>query len=249
MIVLIAVFIWTMFTPPQILLDFKMSLVNVARLPLKIVTNSFNYINKLSRLSYVDSEKLELKQKIYELERKLAELQEVPLENNRLRGLLGFRDITGRSSIPALVIGRDPNNWNSVIIVDKGRDDGIVKDMIVTSSRGLVGRIREPARKVSKVMLINDTASKVGAFLQRSREQGLLVGTPGGKCMLIYISLDADIARGDKVLTSGMGSIYPKGIIIGEVVGIAKEKGRLYKYAIVKPSSELTKLEEVLCIK
>ncbi|MEA3305470.1 MAG: rod shape-determining protein MreC [Candidatus Omnitrophota bacterium] len=245
---LITVFIWAMFAPPQILLDFKTNMADIAGLPLKTTTGFFNYANKISRLSYVNSGKLELKQKIHGFERKLAELREVSLENERLRGLLGFREATGKSSIPALVIGRDPNNWNSVIIIDKGLDDGIVKDMIVASSRGLVGRIKEPAKKVSKVMLINDTASKIGAFLQESREHGLLVGAPDGKCRVIYLSLDADINKGDKVLTSGMGGAYPKGIVIGEVAKIAKEKGRLYKYAIVKPSSELTKLEEVLCI-
>lgn len=238
-----------MFAPPQNLQHFRMSLTNIARLPLKIISNSFNYINRISRLSYIDSEKLELKKKVRELEKKSMELEEVLLENERLRELLGFKQNVGKSSIPALVIGRDPNNWSSVVFIDKGENDGAVKDIVVISGQGLVGRVRESGKTMAKVMLINDIDSKIGAIVQKSREQGLLVGTPKGNCKLIYLSFDSNVNKGDKILTSGMGGIYPKGILIGQVVKVAKEKGRLYKYAIVEPSSELSKLEEVLCVK
>jgi len=226
-----------------------MSLANVARLPLKIASNSFNYISKISALPYRDREKLELKSRILELEKKLAESEEALLENERLRNLLGFKQKAEKYSIPALIIGRGPNNWSSVILIDKGKDDGIVNDMVVISGQGLVGRVRECGKAMSKVMLINDIDSKVGATAQRSRDQGLLIGTPEGRCKLIYLSLDSDVKKDDRILTSGMGGIYPKGILIGRVMRVAKERGRLYKYAIVNASSELSKLEEVLCIK
>ena len=214
-----------------------------------MITDSLNYITRISRLPYLDSEKATLRHRVRELEKELVEAEEIRLENERLRHLLGFKQKFRQSSIPALVIGRDPNNWSSVIFIDKGEDDGIVKDMVVISGQGLVGRVREQGKTMAKVMLINDIDSKIGAVIQKNREQGLLVGTPEGKCKLIYLSLDSDIGEGDKVLTSGMGGIYPKGIWIGKVEEVAKQKGRLYKYAIVKPSSELSKLEEVLCIK
>ena len=246
---IIAILIWTIFAPPQSLQHLRMSLSNIARLPLKAITRAFNYINSISQLSYVDNEKFALKTKVRELEKELAELNEVLLENERLHSLLGLKQTLKKSSIAALVIGRDPNNWSSVVFIDKGKNDGIVKDMVAISTKGLVGRIRELGKTMAKVMLINDIDSKVGAIVQRSREQGLLIGTPEGNCKLIYLSLDSDINKGDEVLTSGIGGTYPKGVLIGEVIEVAKEKARLYKYAIVKPSSELSKLEEVLCIK
>ena len=113
----------------------------------------------------------------------------------------------------------------------------------------LVGRVREAGKVMSKVMLINDIESKVGAIIQKNRDQGLLVGTPEGRCKLIYLAMDSDVEKGDKVMTSGMGGIFPKGLLIGQVTDVDKEQGRLYRYAIVEPSSELSKLEEVLCIK
>jgi rod shape-determining protein MreC len=217
--------------------------------PLKIISRSLKYINRISGLYYIDSEKSDLKRMVRELENDLAELEENRLENERLRRLLGFKQKLGKVSIPALVIGRDPNNWSSVVFIDKGVNDGIAKDTVVISGQGLIGRVRESGKTSSKVMLINDVDSKVGAIVQRNREQGLLVGTPGGACKLIYLSFDSDVSEGDKILTSGMGGIYPKEILIGDVASVAKEKGRMYKYAIVEPSSELSKLEEVLCIK
>jgi rod shape-determining protein MreC len=238
-----------MFAPPQSLQHLRISLSNIARLPLKVITRAFNYINSISQLPYLDSEKFALKSRVRELEKELVELNEVLSENERLRSLLGLKQALKKSSIPAMVIGRDPNNWSSVVFIDKGKNDGIVKDMVAISGQGLVGRVRELGKTMAKVMLINDIDSKVGAIVQRSREQGLLIGTAEGDCKLIYLSLDSDINKGDEVLTSGTGGIYPKGVLIGQVMEIEKEKARLYKYAIVKPSSELSKLEEVLCVK
>lgn len=248
-IVIIAILIWTIVSPSQSLQHLKMSLANIVKVPLEIINNSYSYITKISRLPYIDDEKLDLKRKVRALEKNLIELEEIALENRRLHNLLGFKEALQKSSIPASVIGRDPNNWSSVVFIDKGEEDGIVKDMVVISGQGLIGRVRESGKTMSKVMLINDIDSKVGAIVQKSREQGLLVGTPKGDCKLIYLSLDSDIKGGDKVLTSGMGGIYPKGIMIGEVVKVEKEKGRLYKYAIIEPLNKLSKLEEVLCIK
>lgn len=248
-IVLIAIFIWTMFAPPPILTHLKMNLANIVRPSLRIISLSLNSLNDISKLFYTDSEKIELRRKVFAFERKLIESRETSLENIRLRSLLNLKANINKTSVAALVIGRDPNSWASVIFIDKGRRDGIVRDMAVVSSRGLVGRVREVGKNFSKVMLINDVDCKVAVLLQRTREQGLLIGTPERRCKLIYLSLEADIAKGDTVLTSGAGSIYPKGMLIGEIVYVAKERGRLYKYAIVKPYAELSKQEEVLCIK
>ena len=115
--------------------------------------------------------------------------------------------------------------------------------------RGLVGRVLEVGRYSSRILLITDPNSKVGTVIQRNRQGGILVGRPDGRCKMIYIALDSDVTKGDKVITAGFGSVFPKGILIGEVLSVGKEPGRLYKYAIVRPAQDMTKLEEVLCIK
>ena len=182
------------------------------------------------------------------LTRMAEETQAVHDENARLRDLLNFRKIIPYTSIPAQVVGRDPSNWSNSLIIDKGSVQGISAPMAVMSTRGLVGRVVEVGRYSSKVLLITDPNLKVGVLIRRNRQGGVLVGRPGGRCKIVYISLDSDAKVGDKVMTAGFGSVFPKGILIGEIEKVGKEEGRLYKYAIVKPSQDLSKLEEVLCI-
>jgi rod shape-determining protein MreC len=163
--------------------------------------------------------------------------------------ILGFRDAIPYATIPSEVIGRDPTNWSNSLVIDKGAIHGIRQGKAVISTRGLVGRVLEVGRYSSRILLITDANSKVGAVIQRNRQGGIIVGRPDGRCKMIYIALDSDAAKGDKVITAGFGSVFPKGILIGEIVDVGKEPGRLYKYAIVRPAQDMTKLEEVLCIK
>jgi rod shape-determining protein MreC len=127
--------------------------------------------------------------------------------------------------------------------------DGLSRNRAVISTKGLVGRIVELGKRSAKVLLITDPNSKVGVMIQRNRQGGILVGTPDGKCRMIYIALDSDVAAGDRVLTAGLGSIFPKDVLVGEVVSVDKEPGRLYKYAVIKTAEDLSRMEEVLCIR
>lgn len=183
------------------------------------------------------------------LTRKTGEMKTISDENQRLRELLNFAKALPYTAIPAQVIGRDPTNWSNSLIIDKGLMHGLRPDKAVLSTKGLVGRVVEIGRRSTKILLITDPNSKVGVLVQRTREGGILVGRPDGKCKMIYISLDSDVHPGDKVITAGLGSVFPKGVLVGEVVKAGKVPGRLYKYAIVKPTQDLSKLEEVLCIR
>jgi len=76
-----------------------------------------------------------------------------------------------------------------------------------------------------------------------------MVGRPDGNCKMLYIALDSDVRSGDKIISAGFGSIYPKGILVGEVTKVERESGRLYKCAVIRPAQDMAKLEEVLCIR
>jgi len=190
-----------------------------------------------------------LRQRIDILTRALDERQTLLDENARLKNLINFRKNIPYTTIPAEVIGRDPTNWSNSLIIDKGMTNGIRQNKAVLSLKGLVGRLVEVGRYSAKVLLITDANSKVGVLIRRNRQGGILLGRPDGKCKMIYIALDSDVAPGDKVMTAGFGTIFPEGIPVGEVVKVGKEPGRLYKYAIVKTAEDLSRLEEVLCIR
>lgn len=182
------------------------------------------------------------------LTRMSEETQAIRDENARLRDLLNFQKVISYASIPATVIGRDPSNWSNSLVIDKGSLHGIKQSMVAISTRGLVGRVVEVGKYSSKVLLITDPNLRVGVLIRRNRDGGVMIGRPGGRCKVIYISLDSDAKAGDKVITAGFGRVFPKDILIGEIEKIGKEEGQLYKYAIVKPSQDLSKLEEILCI-
>lgn len=194
-------------------------------------------------------ENKKLRNRLELLSRKLEETKTICDENLRLQGLLDFKKSVPYATIPAQVIARDPSNWSNSLVIDRGSNHGIRQNMAVLSTRGLVGRVAAVGKYSSKVLLITDPNSKVGVLIQRNRQGGVLVGRPDGRCRMIYISLDSDVSRGDKVITAGLGAVFPKNILIGEVMGVYKEPGRIYKYAIVKSAQELSRLEEVLCIK
>lgn len=190
-----------------------------------------------------------LGERVNVLTRRIEETKFIYGENERLKDLLNFRKNIPYTTVPAQVIGRDPTNWSNSLIVNKGLIQGVSRNKAVISTRGLVGRVVEVGRYSSKIQLITDPNSKVGVLIQRNRHGGILVGRPDGKCKMIYIALDSDARPGDRVISAGFGGIYPKDILIGEIVRVDKEPGRLYKYAVVKTSQDMPRLEEVLCIR
>ena len=217
--------------------------------PLKSLHKLAALAKRIVPFASLREENRALRDKINFLSRKLDETKTLYDENERLKSLIDFRKTLPYTTIPAQVIGRDPTNWSNSVIIDKGFAGGIRQNKAVISTKGLVGRVVEVGKYSGRILLITDPNSKVGAIIQRNRQGGVLTGRPDGKCKMIYIALDADVSIGDKVITAGFGSIFPKDILIGEVVAVDREPGRLYKNATVKTSEDMSRLEEVLCIR
>lgn len=182
------------------------------------------------------------------LKQQLSAFKELELENIRLRELLALKREVSYKVVAARVIARSPDNWSSVIIIDKGRHSGIRQGNAVISHQGLVGRVIETTITTSKVILINDPAFSVSSIIQRSRQEGLICGTLGSTLMMKYLPIDADVKISDKVITSGFTETYPKGIVIGTVTEAGQEFSGLAMYAVVKPAINPADIEEVLVI-
>ena len=229
--------------------SLRMSLVDLSTPALKLFHAIWRIPKRIIPFASLRDENKALKEKIALLNRKAEEMKVVYNENEHLKELLDFKKAIPYTTVAAQVIGRDASNWSGSLIIGKGSIHGISRNKAALSARGLVGRIAEVGRYSSKILLITDPDSKVGVFIERNRQGGILIGRPDGKCRMIYISLDSDVSAGDKVITAGFGSVFPKGILVGEIAEIGKEPGRLYKYAVVNPAQDLSKLEEVLCIR
>ncbi|HHW02026.1 MAG TPA: rod shape-determining protein MreC [Thermoanaerobacterales bacterium] len=196
----------------------------------------------------------ELLKQVRELEQYKQRFLEYQRENINLRSMLGLKQRNFQYELEAAeVIGRDPGNWFNVILIDKGENNGIKKDMAVITDQGLVGYTISVGKNYAKVLLITDDRSSVSAMIERTRDNGILKGTidpaPRGYVKMVFLPQEANIVKGDIVISSGLGGIVPKGIVIGEVVEAKKEPYDLMQYAIVKPEVDLQKLEQVFVIK
>ena len=194
-----------------------------------------------------------LKTENEQLKQTNLDVAEVSAENARLRAMLDYkRGAPQFDFVVAAVIARDPSTWTSTIVINRGSQHGITKDMPVVTPQGLIGNVVQVYATSAKVQMILDPRSAVGALVQRpeSRVAAIVEGNGANPLAprMINLSRDADIIKGDKIITSGFGGIYPKGIVIGEVLDVINEEGGLLKYAILKPSVDFGKLEEVMVI-
>jgi rod shape-determining protein MreC len=214
------------------------------------VNHLANYISLFTEIEKVRQENERLRTENQFLSQESAIAKEKLEAYNRLLKMVQFKEHYSYDMIGAQVIGREPSNWFHSIIVDRGIRDGVEIDMGVATYNGLVGKVINPEQNTSQVLLLLDQGCSIGAMIQRSREIGVVKGGTDGKyCYLDYIAHDADVQINDIVITSGMGSSVPKGIIIGRVLAIKKEKHDLFQRILVKPEVDFNKLEEVFLLK
>ena len=213
-----------------------------------------NYLGKYYQIFkeaesiYQENDQLE-KQNL-ELVQENAILKEKLAAYERIEKMVQFKEYYNYQMIAAQVIGREPGNWFHSIIIDRGSIDGVDVDMGVANHNGLVGKVIQVEPHTSQVLLLIDQGCAIGALVQRSREMGVIKGaTEGLYCYLDYIAHDADVQINDIVVTSGMGSSVPKGIRIGRVLAIKKEKNDLFQRILVKPEVDFNKLEELYVVK
>lgn len=182
------------------------------------------------------------------LRKRVADLEEARLENVRLRKLVKLTAAKELETKAARVIGRPTNSWEGVITIDLGTKDGVKDGMPVLGPDGLLGQTVEVTRSSAKVRLITDQRSGVAAYIQRNRAPGIVHGSIEGQLSLDFVSREATVNAGDVVVTSGLGGVYPKGIVVGEITEVSKDAGSLYQKISVSPPGSLQGLEEVLVV-
>lgn len=216
----------------------------------RMTTGIYGAYDSLTSLGRLKVENVALRARLTELEAAVQQLEEVRGENARLRNLLEFTETGPGRFLAARVVGRNPDNWFSQLILNRGTDHGVRKDMVVVTELGLVGRVISTTNHSATVLLLTDPESGVGALIARSRDAGVLLGRPGTsrRLDLKLFSRDADVRVGDAILTSGLGLAYPKGIPVGFVTDVKKEELGLLKKAEVRPLVDLDRLEEVLIV-
>jgi rod shape-determining protein MreC len=195
----------------------------------------------------VRAENRELKEQIEQMRIEQVRLSEDAAQARRLQTLLAFKEQFISKTIAAQVIGSSGSDLSRMLYIDKGSDAGIKRDMAVITANGVVGKVMLVYPSVAQVLLINDQTSGVGVILEKSRLQGILRGTATGEVVVNDVMSDEQVPVGETVLTSGGDQIFPKGLPVGTVAKVANGKD-LFLNIRVKPSANLSKLEEVLVV-
>jgi rod shape-determining protein MreC len=172
---------------------------------------------------------------------------EAYLQYQRLQRLLNFREQTPRDVMAAAVVGRNANSWTEIIYINRGTRDKVAKGFAVVTHDGLVGQVIHAAPALSQVMLLTDFRSGVDALVQRTRASGVVAGRGRHLAELKFLPVGADLQPGDRLISSGMGGVFPKGLIIGEVKDIHRN-GRQTQQVEIQPSVDFSHLEEVLVL-
>jgi len=219
------------------------------------VTNGTkNFVDFFLNFSDVKEENKELTKENNELEAKLTENSDLKVENDRLRLALDFKEQrTNYNFIATNIIHISGGGIIDGYTVDKGQNDGIEKGMVVIASNGLVGKVTTVASNWSIVQAIINENISVGVMVESTRDNtGILEGyKDSSNNNLVKVSnlpIDSAIKVGDKIITSGVGFLYPKEIQVGEVISVDEDKVKVMKTAIVKPTVDFNKLEELFIV-
>jgi rod shape-determining protein MreC len=237
---------------PLVLLTKQILLTSISpflRFATKSVDITATLWNDYVDLRRVRRDNQSLREEIRQLRIEMGELHEIALEHARLSRLLQMGNRPGTEAVVARVIGKDTTNWFRTILIDRGADRGIRRQMAVVTAEGLVGRVVDVTPLASRVQLITDPESAVGVLTQRGRVIGIAAGSQEGAIQIKYLPLMADVAVGDRIMTSGMGGIFPKGIPVGKVVQSSRPtNGTLFQLIEAQPHADFSRLEEVMVL-
>jgi rod shape-determining protein MreC len=212
------------------------------------VDEAANFVSTIQRVRDLATENADYKDQLDQLQSKLVQMHELEVENRDLRNLLGMTERSGPGQLIAVqVIARDDTPYVQAITIDKGWNDGVKQDAVVITHKGLVGHVERVNPTSSKVRLINDLNSSVSVRLQTdSRTTGVLRGQSQGNLMVIaYIPQTDVVQQTDVVLTSGLGEMYPEGLVVGKVARVERKDADPFQAAVVEPAVEMDKLERL----
>ena len=178
-------------------------------------------------------------------------LRDVEHEVNRLRTALNYRERSVFKLVPAEIVTRDASSWWRTVTINRGRQDRIETDMAVVTEEGLVGKTTTVADTISVVLLVSDENCRVAATVEGTREQGIVVGerVAGAQTPVLdlnFLSKQANLSPGQRVYTSGVGGVFPSGLLVGLVKDFKVRE--LDSQAHLSPAVDLSKLEDVFVV-
>lgn len=212
------------------------------------------YLYRVKLRSNIEYEYNQLKAQNDELVLRSLLYEELEEENTQLRALLGeYETRAEMNPVLARVIASESGNYFSTFTINKGKNDGVDTQMAVITSEGLIGYTYEVFDTTAKVITVIDDQASLAALIESSRDQGAVKGTLGSTgeplCRMYYLSADSVPRPGDRVITSGVGVSFPKGLLIGYVRESTRAIEDNKHYIVVEPAADFEHIENVLVLR
>lgn len=238
--------------PEQFIKDTVSLTEKVFNKPAQYIAGFFNNISDLKD-TYKENQVLKSKlDKYVELSVREKELEK---ENKELKDIIGItKSLSDYESIQATVTIRDPDKWRQIITIDKGSTDGVEKEMAVITSKGLVGKVKNVSKFSSTVQLLSasDRTNRISAKIQQKDTIfGLIEGYDVEKQTLLFkrIPSNAKVKKGQTVVTSGLGGVFPDSLVIGKVEEVEPDEHGLTQTAYIKPQADFNDIGHVIVVK
>ncbi len=212
------------------------------------LTQAAGSVGELGSLPQMARENADLREKVGALAAENTRLQALSQENERLAGLLKLRDNSFPAGRAARVVARDPSTWFAQVAADQGSDDGVGPDTVAVAPEGLVGRVSQVAPQSCRIKLLVAPGSAVPVMLARTGAVGILYGDGGYTCQIKFVSHNVEVKEGEEVLTSGMGQVYPGGLLVGRVIRNYGRTEALFQSLEVQPAVDFGRLRHVLLV-
>ncbi|WP_313756310.1 rod shape-determining protein MreC [Tissierella sp.] len=230
--------------------------------PIGRVSNSIgkglsDFFNNIKNISKLKEENEELKKQVAKLEEENRNYINIIGKTDYLKNEIKLLDKTSFNLISAQVVGKEPGNWFDRFTIDKGIKDGIKKGSTViqgiemeqnTIIEGIVGRVVDVGDNWAKIITVVDEISSISFKILRTQDGGIISGSIDGEVSGYLFDNKADVIKGDKLFTSGLGGVFIKDIYIGEVDEVVSDDEDLMKKIKVKPAMNFKKLYKVFVI-
>lgn len=190
-----------------------------------------------------------LQRENHELKNQIVASQEIEAENSRLRTLISMPPPDGFEKVIASVIGQDINVERTGFFINAGANRGLTERMPVISPAGVVGTIMRVYPESSLFVAVDDATHVVDGIVARSRSRIMVEGAGAPLiAQLKYLDRSEDVRVGDDVYTSGLDSVFPKGLLIGTVISVNRPIAGVLQKSEIRAAVDLGKLEEVVVL-
>jgi rod shape-determining protein MreC len=214
----------------------------------KVSNYASGFWEKYIALLHVREENEQLRQELLQYKTANIEYREAVATNVRLQKLLELKESLPPPTLTAEIVGKDPSLWFRTFTINRGSSDGVQKGMPVVTVEGVAGQVLTSSPNYSKVLLATDPNSAIDVVTQKTRVQGIVKGLGRDAFALHYVLKSAVVEKDDFVLTSGLGGVFPKGLMVGTVSEIKKSRRGMFQNIEIEPAVDFSQLEHLIII-